>query len=1144
GLLASAIVLSGTSISQGQISEQDSLRRLLSNDQATQVADTGSGEAGQPALDFGTAELANPIRREMVEPIYDENVSASPWSSNAETMTIQATAQFDEQDTPEVSNAVWTPVGESDNSYRSASATFPANNDWRRTSHVLASIDSRMFQDRLVETWGASLQVAESDDGRMARINVPDVGGQMSLLIDHTADVVILESGPEKADRFTELVRNFDAGTPASSISAEHLAPEAFEYVATMLQEEDENGARAEVAVPAASQDLDDQIEQLGLRGEVDISMDPLTRRLIITGQFQEDVDKVQQLLSRILEQQAENQPSAASFTLSNARAEDVVDAIQQGYDQNFGGSRGEAQISANSISNSIIVVGSPDAIEGAGLIVKAFDQPAGETVPGGRQLVAYPLKYISALDAKTRVDILLGRSQIAGVGENDPSAASALTIAEYRGNILLVSGNNSVQQQVRQLLDEIDVSQIENGAVNVVRVFPVRNVLATDLAKVIQDAINGQLPNAARGELIESTQQQAGGQGAGQTQPLEPAELIQPDEFSSQIRSAQLVLETIGGELIANGGIMFDVRISADASSNSLVVRGPEESMDLVGALIEQLDRIPDAETQIKVFQIINGDALTILGLLQQLFTGQDPNTGGGGFGNAQGGNLPPLQTSAASEGASLINMRFSVDQRTNSIIASGSPGDLQVVFDLLTRLDEANIDSRRTFVYRLSNASAADVELALDDWLTEREDNSADDPTYIGNLNQARRDIDVVAEIVSNNLIVTASPEYIPQIERIIRALDRRPPMVKVKVLIVEVNLDALEEFGIDIGVQDSLLYDRGLAQGIGFDFNQAPSVIGNGDVARGSLAAQALSNLGTGRANTTLGYGGLVLSAGNDSVSLLLRALKNKRCARVLSKPHIMTMENLRGAVQIGAQVPRVTGTQAPTGVTGAFNTFSDVPVGIQLEITPRVSPDGMIVMFVDAINSSLGPDATGVTIAPGVIQPQILETSAQTTIMARHGQTVVFSGLIEERKEKFERGAPILSDLPVIGPLFKFEGEEASRREILFILQPFIVNGDEQLDMVNREEMDRMHWCMCDVAEVFGNTNYSPGHFNSTGATQVVYPDLDPTGMNQVVPADVMPSQPMQIDPGMMQLDAPAPAQPQFESPATGVLQLNE
>ena len=87
-------------------------------------------------------------------------------------------------------------------------------------------------------------------------------------------------------------------------------------------------------------------------------------------------------------------------------------------------------------------------------------------------------------------------------------------------------------------------------------------------------------------------------------------------------------------------GGIMYDVRVTADINSNSLVVTGPEENMSLIQALIDSLDQLPEVETKIKVFPVTNNDSGVLLQLLTDLFSTQQQGGGGG----QQGGlsNLP----------------------------------------------------------------------------------------------------------------------------------------------------------------------------------------------------------------------------------------------------------------------------------------------------------------------------------------------------------------------------------------------------------------------------------------------------------------------------------------------------------------------
>ena len=76
---------------------------------------------------------------------------------------------------------------------------------------------------------------------------------------------------------------------------------------------------------------------------------------------------------------------------------------------------------------------------------------------------------------------------------------------------------------------------------------------------------------------------------------------------------------------------------------------------------------------------------------------------------------------------------------------------------------------------------------------------------------FDQVQREVVIVPEVVSNTLIVSATPRYFDEIKSLIEELDRRPPMVMIQVLIAEVALNDVDEFGVEIGLQDSLLFDR---------------------------------------------------------------------------------------------------------------------------------------------------------------------------------------------------------------------------------------------------------------------------------------------------------------------------------------------
>jgi general secretion pathway protein D len=967
------------------------------------------------------------------------------------------------------------------------------------------------FEQVLQETYSNRLTTVLSADQRYLRVALPTLTeNQLEMQLDRHTGVLVYEGDSRLQPSWYQLMRQLDSHSVSladgSTSQAVFLFPGNTDYE-TVRQTAYELGMLQVQDTPVLPGNRQDpQLPQVDeqLKGNVQIIQDPNTGLIQFSYEYEEDREVMERYFLRLKLALEGKQKKSETFALKNVQAATIEERVKELYDAAYQSTLGEIEVKANPLNNSLIVVGLPDAIKQVESIIAQFDTP-GDPV-ALENLKTFRLKHLSAADAKSRLDAyFLQSAQGLGAGTERLPSIPIVTIPDFRSNTIAVKGSAKSIKEAEMFLTAIDVEN--SDAQHEIKVIKIRNRLASELALIVQDAINGQQFGAGNGFKGLQLQGQ-------QQQQQQQQQQINPN--ASTLGSKSLVMQSQDGtEGPVSSGIMFDVRVTADESSNSLIISAPPGSMTLIERLILELDRVPDVEVQMKVFHIVNGDAIELLNTLNTLFGGnqQQQQQGFGQQNFGQQGNLLnqlPLQTAGSTPGSNLVNLRFSADPRTNTIIATGPVGELEVVEALLNRLDENQANNLITQVYRLSNAPALDIADTISQWISGRDDINTIDPKATGNLNQTIRRVIVVPEIVSNSLLIQAHPDYMEEIIEAIRAIDRRPPMVKVKVLLAEVDLNRLEEFGMDLGIQDSILFDRGttigagnaITGGIGFPFNSsgAASTANANTFGRENLAGQALSNLGTGRLNSELGYGGFVLSAGNESVSFLLRALENKRCIRVLSKPHITTLENLQGRVQVGANVPRIAGT-----IVNGLNVTQDIEfqdVGVILEVTPRVSPDGMIVLNVNASRSAVGPEAEGITVGVGadgtpIRSPQIEQTIATTTLMSRSGQTVVFGGLIQEAKSHEHRGVPILSDLPVIGPLFTFESDRANRSELLVIMTPYIITDDNDIEQQNQEEMDRMHWCLEDVAEIYGNTGHQI-YDGSESAVETIYPDNNVTG----------------------------------------------
>jgi type II secretion system protein D len=809
----------------------------------------------------------------------------------------------------------------------------------------------------------------------------------------------------------------------------------------------------------------------------------------IIVGPRQE-VEAVQRLIETIKQISQTTQPVVEVHFLQNANSEAVGELLNQVYEAILLPRQGEVSITPLVKPNALLLIGSPENL----VVVKEMIDKLDTEVPYPMQFEVFLLEHIAAADA----------AEVITTSFQEPTGLSTRVrvTSVYRNNSLIVQASPRDMEEVRRLLEKLDV--LDAPATSEVRIFQLNNALADDLAPVLQDAINWQLTSQGAPRFGQQGVGQAGvGVGQGLTQER------------ARLRSNVLQLFEVDGETkrLIKSGILSNVRVTSDAASNSLVVTAPPESMELIGTLIRQLDNLPTASAQVKVFTIQNGDATRLATMLQTMF-GQTTTGQAGGFGGAgQLGGLRQLgvQTAAGAGESSLAPLNFGVDERSNSIIVSGSPSDLTVIEAILIRLDEKDLVKRKSVVYRLSNVPAQFVADSLTLLLNNQRTILQQRVQQFG-LQSAFEQVDsevfVVPEIISNSLIISATPRYFNEIMQVVSDLDRRPPLIKIDILIAEIQLTDNEELGVELGLQDSLLFDRSVANGTlspGFLFNNFQ--LGNANspaslATRGQLAGQALSSFNVGRSSSTLGYGGLVLSAANESISILIRALQDSGRIQVLSRPQISTMDSQPASILVGERVPRIADTTLTN--QGTTNTVVLDEVGLVLGVTPRVTADNIVVMEIDVEQSTVGPISDGIPISINangdvINSPRYDVRNASTTVSARNGQTIAFAGLIQNRRAIDERKVPYIGDIPIVGHLFRFDSHVEERRELLIIMTPHIVATQEDVDWINYTETERMSWCLSDVMEITRDSHLfgSDGAFGDKQAP-VIFPDDDPAG----------------------------------------------
>jgi hypothetical protein len=214
--------------------------------------------------------------------------------------------------------------------------------------------------------------------------------------------------------------------------------------------------------------------------------------------------------------------------------------------------------------------------------------------------------------------------------------------------------------------------------------------------------------------------------------------------------------------------------------------------------------------------------------------------------------------------------------------------------------------------------------------------------------------------------------------------------------------------------------------------------------------------------------------------------------------------MTVDNKAGFINVGQQVARVNGLQTQAVGVPPILSIEDIEVGLTLEVLPRVGADGLISMLILARRSEVDrTPGTGTPISTDqngnpIVVPDINETRAESTIIAYSGQTVVFGGLIQKQRTVQSRRVPYLSQIPLLGVMFRFDRETERRSELLIIMTPMLINGDEDLEYVKQVESSRMSYCLADVVEMHGDVGLSGGYgLWGPAIGPTIYPDLQPT-----------------------------------------------
>jgi general secretion pathway protein D len=310
------------------------------------------------------------------------------------------------------------------------------------------------------------------------------------------------------------------------------------------------------------------------------------------------------------------------------------------------------------------------------------------------------------------------------------------------------------------------------------------------------------------------------------------------------------------------------------------------------------------------------------------------------------------------------------------------------------------------------------------------------------------------IVPDERSNSLIVYANKQDMKMITNIVSKVDVLLAQVLIEAIIVEVNLgDTLDmSFSASQNVRSAGDFTGAGAVNNGprwFD----PSQLTDLGKFQGFTTT---NNVTIGGASPGFNYFGKI----NEDWNVAVHLLASDRRANVLQRPRIQTSHAVPGSFFIGKTVPYTSGFYDYGGFGSSFGTRANVQyleVGTALDVTPFITPDGLVVLEIMQDISSVDGY---VEVSSGTEVPQTSKKNAFATLSVRDGDTIILGGFITDEKSRNKSGVPWLKDLPILGFLFRSSSDSNSRTEMIILLRVRVLKSPADAGLAAAEERQNL------------------------------------------------------------------------------------
>ncbi|MDD5139167.1 MAG: secretin N-terminal domain-containing protein [Verrucomicrobiales bacterium] len=305
------------------------------------------------------------------------------------------------------------------------------------------------------------------------------------------------------------------------------------------------------------------------------------------------------------------------------------------------------------------------------------------------------------------------------------------------------------------------------------------------------------------------------------------------------------------------------------------------------------------------------------------------------------------------------------------------------------------------------------------------------------------------IIADQRSNSLLIFATRQDMVSIKNVIDKLDVLLSQVLIESVVMEVSLGKNWNFGVSAAQRPQ-------------QFNNS-SVVGGGIMNNGNgsfldilktVATNGVSQLsGSFPSN---GASGLNYFANiNQNYDIAVQAAESDNSITIIQKPRIQTFQAQPATFFVGSTVPYVTSTYNG-GTTGIGSSYSQLSVGVSLQVTPFINPDGLVVMQIEEEIDNI----SGYTTIDGNPVPNTSKKSLSSNVAVKDRDSIILGGAIYSSKSLSKSGVPLLMDIPLLGALFSSRTSDKQRQELLVLMRPTVLRTPELASLQAKKEEARL------------------------------------------------------------------------------------